>query len=567
MRKNRACPACRANNHDTDGDHLFLMKGGDMWACYKEDYHESGEPYFEAMSLETKEERDEEETIGSFSALQAAITGASKRPEEDGSTGVVPSVSTCSGDGSLTSSEYRGIPAGVYKKYGVRALYLGSTLMELEWDLYATDGSVCTQKVRKLPKDFFTRAKTKGVKLQLFGQHLFPSAKRLLITEGEQDALAAYHMLVKYKVAVVSLPTGSNTKAIVDNLEYLLKFTEGNRELYMSMDEDEPGRKVAKEIASLIPKIKDVRLPKGQDANQMLVDGKEEDFRSAFWGADRYKPDTIVRVEDILDKVLKTPTLGRPWPWPTLTDATYGRNDGEGIYVGAGVKIGKSEFINEVIAFDCQNGWPIGVLKYEENPAITVKRVAGKMDGIAYHRPGVVYNPAQLESTARKLHPMLFMYPAFGPASWKSTKEFILYAVGSGCKTIIVDPVTKLTNHLDPSQTETELRMLSDEIACMAQDLGFFYIFTCHLKSPTSGPPHERGGFVQSNQFRGSRAMMENTFYMLGIERNKDPLIPEKERNTSYFVLLEDRNFGNSVRFPVEFNPTTQEYREMPKVF
>ena len=58
--------------------------------------------------------------------------------------------------------------------------------------------------------------------------------------------------------------------------------------------------------------------------------------------------------------------------------------------------------------------------------------------------------------------------------------------------------------------------------------------------------------------------MQECTFYMLGIERNKDPDLTDEERNTSTFVLLEDRNFGNAVSFPVQYDPTDQSYKESP---
>ena len=299
-----------------------------------------------------------------------------------------------------------------------------------------------------------------------------------------------------------------------------------------------------------------------KDANDMLTKGKEAEFINAIFTAEIFKPDTIVTVADVMDKVLEKPVMGDPWPWPTLTAKTYGRNPGQGIYVGAGVKIGKSEFINEVVAFDIKRGKKIAVLKYEEPPFMTVKRVAGKQDGIFYHKPGVVYNDADLTRTAKAMEPYLLMYPAFGKAVWESTKEFVRYAALTGCETIIIDPVTKLSNHLDSSATEDMLRTLSDELACMAQDLGFFYIVTCHLKAPSTGPPHERGGRVMSNQFRGSRAMMENTYYMLGIERNKDPALPDDDQNTSTFVLLEDRNFGNSCQFPVFYDKVNQSYLE-----
>ena len=32
--KPRRCPKCSENNHDSKGDHLWLMKDGETWACF-----------------------------------------------------------------------------------------------------------------------------------------------------------------------------------------------------------------------------------------------------------------------------------------------------------------------------------------------------------------------------------------------------------------------------------------------------------------------------------------------------------------------------------------------------
>ncbi len=56
--------------------------------------------------------------------------------------------------------------------------------------------------------------------------------------------------------------------------------------------------------------------------------------------------------------------------------------------------------------------------------------------------------------------------------------------------------------------------------------------------------------------------MMESTYYMLGIERDKSPDLPPIVRNMSWFVILEDRMFGNTVKFPVYFDVKTGRYRE-----
>ena len=45
--KPRRCPKCSENNHDSKGDHLWLMKDGETWACFKKEYHSDGKAYLE----------------------------------------------------------------------------------------------------------------------------------------------------------------------------------------------------------------------------------------------------------------------------------------------------------------------------------------------------------------------------------------------------------------------------------------------------------------------------------------------------------------------------------------
>lgn len=54
---------------------------------------------------------------------------------------------------------------------------------------------------------------------------------------------------------------------------------------------------------------------------------------------------------------------------------------------------------------------------------------------------------------------------------------------------------------------------------------------------------------------------------MLGIQRNKDPELTPKERNTSYFVVLDDRKHGRSGKFPVFYDVDTGDYLEPPEGF
>ena len=100
----------------------------------------------------------------------------------------------------------------------------------------------------------------------------------------------------------------------------------------------------------------------------------------------------------------------------------------------------------------------------------------------------------------------------------------------------------------------------------MAKDLNFTAYIFCHLKAPTTGQPHERGGQVLSTQFTGSRAMMRSCNYMIGMEGNKDPSLPEEERNKRTLVILEDREFGASAKIHLFWDKNTGQFSELPEI-
>ena len=536
--ENKACPACRAIGGDSTGDHLYRVihpvtrKKLNYYRCRKCNHIES-------LSGKVVEEPPPEQI------LKLDAIDVSK----------LPSVAD------------RSINAQVRKDYGVTTSI--SPIGDLERHFYPVtkDGSLMTYKFRDIKeKDFGRLKKGVGAEVDLFGMlSLKGTPRHVLITEGEEDAMAAHQMLkgVVHNLACLSLPdgTGSALKSIRHNLPWLQKADK----VYFCPDGDDQGQELIEKIATLMPDVHILKDLSEKDANAMLQAGKKEDFKNSFLRAAKYQPRFLVEVSDVLKDVITKPSMGRQWPWPALNAKTFGMRDGEGIYVGAGVKIGKSEFINELVHHRIQSadGDIPAVIKFEEIPALTVKKICGKIDQTFYHRPDIHFSLEDLEDTAKTLDGKLFMYKAFGSATWPHVKNYIQYVVANGSKTVIIDPITKLTNHLNSSDTETELRKISDELACMSQDLGFFYVVTCHLKAPPSGKtPHERGGRVESNQFRGSRAMMENCFFLLGIERDKDPDLSEEERNTSTFVLLENRSFGWTARFKVYYDAKTGSYLE-----
>ena len=537
--ENKACPMCRASGGDSTGDHLYRVihpvtrSKLNFYRCRKCNHTES--------LLGKVVETPPPESI-----LKLDVTKI----------------------GTLPYVQDRGINRKVREEYGVRTS-IGPT-GELERHFYPVtkEGILQTYKFREIRDKKFGRLRSGvGSDTDLFGMMALKGTPRqVLITEGEEDAMAAHQMLKRsaHNLACLSLPDGAGSAltSVRGNLQWLQKADE----VYFCPDRDEVGQKMVEKIATLLPNLRILKDLTEKDANAMLESHKEADFVNSFLRAKKYQPQFLVEIdEDLIVASLKPPEWGRAWPWPTLHSKTYGMRDGEGIYVGAGVKIGKSEFINElllsrILAKDTDVP---ACIKFEEQPVMTMKKLAGKIDGTFYHNPSLPFNAKAMEATMRSLKGRAFFYKAFGSATWDDVANYIRYVAANGSKTIIIDPVTKLTNHLSSSDTETELRRISNELACMAHDLGFFYVVTCHLKAPPmQKTPHERGGRVESNQFRGSRAMMENCYMMLGIERNKDPDLTEDERNTTSFVLLEDRTFGTTARFPVFYSIKDGSYLE-----
>ena len=534
--ENKPCPSCRATGGDKTGDHLYHVKHP---ATLKH------LPFYKCRKCSHIEKLD---GVAVEAPAPEFILKMTRTVIE-----------------TLPFVRDRGINRAVREQYGARTSI--SPVGDLERHFYPVtkDGVVLTYKFRDIADKKFGRI-TKGAKdTDLFGMlSLKGSPRQVLITEGEEDAMAAHQMLTGkvHNLGCLSLPDGTGSlKSVEHNLQWLQKA----EKVYFCPDQDKVGLEMVEKMASLLPDVHIVSDLSEKDANAMLAVGKDKDFCNSFLRAKAYTPSFLVQVGDVLKDVVKTPEWGRMWPWNTLHQATYGMRDGEGMFAGAGVKIGKSEFINQLVhsRIAAADGDIPAVIKFEEQPFMTVKKLSGKMDGVFYHRPDRTVDLVRLEATAKSLDGKLYMYKAFGQATWDIVANYIRYVVANGSKTVIIDPITKLTNHLNPSDTETELRRISNDLACMAHDLGFFYVVTCHLKAPPAQKtPHERGGRVESNQFRGSRAMMENCYYMLGIERNKDPELTPTERNTSTFVLLDDRSFGNTCRFPVYYDKDNGDYLE-----
>lgn len=493
------CPSCRESGGDTAGDNLARYEDGGAF-CFACGHTERGK----------------EEDTASSSPTQ------SKRK-----TGI------------LNTFEYRpltkrGIDEETCRKFGYALGEFNGKRVHVAG--YQLDGHRA-QKLRFANKDFLFIGETK--KVGLFGQHLWrDGGKMLCITEGEIDALTL-SMLQNNKWPVVSVPHGAAGAArdIAKQIEWVESF---DKVIFM-FDMDDPGQEAAKECAELLSpgKAYIARLP-GKDANDCLLNGRAKELVQSMWDAKAHRPDGVIDIAEVLDEACKDIEVGKPWPWPSLTEKTYGRRRSELYGFGGGTGCGKSTIFKQIAKHIVETEkLPIGMLMLEEPVALTAKTMAGMMMGKRVHVPGVEYDREELRKTLLSLNGRVYLYDHFGSMDWKTIKSRIRFMVRAcGVEDIFLDHLTALAASFDDDERKAIDKLMA-ELSTLAQELHCTIYFISHLTTP-EGKSHEEGGRVLEKQFRGSRSIAYWSHFLFGIERDKQSDDP------TCFRVLKDRYTGDA---------------------
>jgi twinkle protein len=336
------------------------------------------------------------------------------------------------------------------------------------------------------------------------------------------------------------------------------------KEIILVFDMDDVGKKAAEDVARVVPDVMIAALP-SKDVNEALIQGRSKAVHSACqFNAAKPKNTRLVSARSVFEDARKEAEWGFSYPFKALTDLTRGQRLGETVYWGAGVKLGKSELLNALVAHNItEHGWKVFVAKPEEANKRTLQGVVGKITNRIYHDPKIPFDYESFDNAFPIVEDKLVMLNLYQEMSWEVLQADIRAAASEGAKAIYIDPITVLTNGVNAADANTLLQKFAQGLAQMAMDLNVIVHIFCHLKSPETGPSHERGGEVQSHQFAGSRAMMRACHSMIGMEGNKDPNLSPEERNIRKIVLLEDRATGSSGKFPIYWDAATGAFNEM----
>lgn len=256
----------------------------------------------------------------------------------------------------------RRIPKEAFEEFGVKMAVSqidGKTIEAIYFPYKDENGVVTGYKKRDLtlPKDHkyhFTTIGSVSADNMLFGYRPNKSGKSVYVAEGEFDVLSVWWALRSvserkgFDPQVVGLPLGTGNAAKCVGAPKNKKMLENYQQIVLCLDNDEAspeerkkhikkGREATEDLCAIFPtKAKVADLKDLKDPSEYLQKGRKEDLYWQLMKPVDFKPDGFVDVEDVFEEATALPKMGKEWPWPSLTKATYGRRKGEGYYVGAG---------------------------------------------------------------------------------------------------------------------------------------------------------------------------------------------------------------------------------------
>lgn len=517
---NQPCPACRANGHDRTGNHLMIFDDGAAY-CNRAHHHANGQPYYDNSNAEV-------DNMGlSFSDVK-----------------------------NLSSNKLssRGIDADVAQHYGVKVFYDTQTRAEEGYAYPLTSaGNVVGYRIRKLPKVFLNVSEKplKGVKLELIGQSACNNGgKKLLITGGQDDMLAAFQMLYrsypKFKPSVVSLPNGESSKAVADNIDFVNKY----QEVIICTDMDEVGRKAARDIALLVGHKAKVMELSEKDANDMLLAGKDREFVNAFFEAKPLRPEGVVAGCDIKLEELRKPTLrGYATQYEGINSMIGGLRKGELVTLCAASGIGKSTLGKELIYhLRSKHDLTVGVIALEETITTTVQSMIALDNDVPSStlrlNPDILTEEQWQNSFDKLIKTKFFALDHFGSMPVEDLMVRMRhFAYAEKCDFILLDHLSLVISGLDTNDERKMLDRAMTALAAFCTESGTGVISVVHLSRNKGKKSFNEGGAISLNDLRGSSGIEGLSWAVLGLERDQQD---EEEKNISKVRVLKNRVLGNT---------------------
>lgn len=433
-------------------------------------------------------------------------------------------------------------------------------------------GRVVLQKLRLADKTFrwlsagneADRAKT------LFGLDQFDAStfkagitSRIIITEGELDALAARQSVGKWPV--VSLPDGASSarKYLQKSLEALLKFDE----VILAFDMDKSGQKAVEECIDLFP-AGTVRIAKlsQKDACEVLQLDGQTSLRDQLWGAPAYSPEWAVQGDAILEQIkLEAVEPGISFPWEGLNVALAGMRPKQLTVLAAGTSSGKSSVCRHLALHAAQQGWKVGYVALEES----VRESALGIYGIELRQHLTLTQDEELpweelKGVQEALGDKFVFTKAWGTQDQNELLGRLRYLVkGCDARVIFLDHLSIAVESGDDERKAVDRLMTA--LRTFVEETGVAMYVVSHLRRTPGQRAAEEGGQVSSSHLRSSHGIAQLADSIIAVERDQQAE-DMNLRMTSCIRVLKNRALGRLGPVAwLKFDPDTHTLSEVPE--
>lgn len=441
----------------------------------------------------------------------------------------------------------RNITPKICEMFGVRSSIDSDGEVEQTYYPYLSPKGT-SYKIRQVPtKEFTVKGGLKDV--SLFGQGVFAGAsrKRVVITEGEEDALAVAQSYDSYNgniYPVVSIPSASNLRPVADNREWLREFTE----IVLYIDNDDAGQECIKKLAKILGYEK-LKIAKGQhkDASDELTKEGFKAVMSAIWNASTYNPQGILRKEGLREAIkeyAKIESIPYPPCFDGLNEKTKGMRMGEITLWTSGTGSGKSTMLREIVYHLQQTTDDmIGIIALEESPAETAKKLACL---------AIDKNPTDEHLTEEMIDEGFDK--VFGDdrivvldhsgAITDGIINQLEYMAAIGCKYLFIDHITILVSEGAEGLTGNEaIDKVMNDLLKVAKKHNVWIGLVSHLRKTSTGKSFEEGELPSLDDIKGSGSIKQISMDIIAFARDSGNA-DEGVRNTIQMKVLKCRHTG-----------------------
>ena len=417
------------------------------------------------------------------------------------------------------------------------------------------EGELVGYHERILPKDFVKHGNGKSTN-ELFGQSVFESGQKfLVITTGQEDAMAVAQVLryekddgTEFWTPCVSVTCGDESviKQLKANFQYINSF----EKVIFMFDQDEAGQKHVDAACRLVSpgKAYVAKLShNAKDPAELLEKKKASAIKQAFWKAEPFNRTDVLHLNQMWDDFeSEDNNVKIPFPssWSILNEMINGGMEkGEITVLGALTSAGKSVIVNNIVYNLIENtNFKVGAMYLEGTKREVVRDLMSLDAGMNLRK--IDRSEIDMKSLKKRFFSNLAEKDQFVYVDHQGSisnddifDKLNFLAKAEGCDVIVLDPIQAGVNSSD----NNAIIDFMDTLLKFAKETDTCVLAVSHMRKPDSEDPHA----VSEYQLMGSSSINQIAFNTILISRdkmNKNPII----RNSTKLQLVKCRRTGET---------------------